>query len=102
MFRLAGHQVVDLQKQMSQFLEHKAAVTERHGQALAEQVFSNAVYILSVGSNDYLGGYFGSPKQREKYTPEQFVGAVVTGIVESIKVWKASLPVYLYILAILR
>ncbi|KAG0622100.1 hypothetical protein M758_3G072300 [Ceratodon purpureus] len=77
--------VVDLQKQLSQFLEHKAAVSERHGQTLAEEVFSDAVYIVSVGSNDYLGGYFGNPKQREKSTPEQFVGAVVTGIVESIK-----------------
>ena len=88
------NQVVDLQKQLSQFLEHKAAVSERHGQTLAEEVFSDAVYIVSVGSNDYLGGYFGNPKQREKSTPEQFVGAVVTGIVESIKVLINSLSTY--------
>ena len=78
--------MVDFQKQISQFLQHKAAVIDQQGQALAVQVFSDAVYIFSVGSNDYLAGYFGNPKQREKYTPEQFVGAVVTGIVESIKV----------------
>jgi len=78
--------VVDLQEQITHFMQHKAAVTEQHGQALAEQLFSDAVYVFSIGSNDYLGGYFGNPKQRESYTPEQFVGAVVTGIVESVKI----------------
>lgn len=86
--------MIDLQKQLSQFLEHRVAVTERHGQTLAEQVLFDAVYIVSIGSNDYLGGYFGNPKQREKYSPEQFVGAVVTGIVESIKVLIHSLSTY--------
>ncbi|XP_024388814.1 GDSL lipase isoform X3 [Physcomitrium patens] len=84
-----GH-VVDLQTQLRQFLHHKAEVTEKSGQAFAEELFSDAVYIVSIGSNDYLGGYFGNPKQQEKYTPEQFVRAVATSIVESIKILYSS------------
>jgi len=82
--------VLDLQKQLYQFLHHRAAVTEKHGQAYAEEKFADAVYLISIGSNDYLGGYFGNPQQREKFTPEQFVHAIVTGIVEGIKVLYSS------------
>lgn len=78
--------MLDLHKQLYHFLHHRAAVTEKHGQAYAEEKFSKAVYIISIGSNDYLGGYFGNPTQREKYTPEQFIHAVITGIIETVKV----------------
>lgn len=78
--------MVDLQTQLRQFAELQGAVTAKHGEIYANKLFSNAVYIVSVGSNDYLGGYLGNPAQQQKYTPEQFVGLVVQGVAEALQV----------------
>lgn len=78
--------MLDFNSQLNHFREHQAAVIQKHGQTFSNKHFSEAVYIISIGSNDYLGGYYGDPVQREKYTPEKFVSKIVTDTLTGIEV----------------
>lgn len=70
------------------------SLTEKLGEVEAKEVISEAVYFISMGSNDYMGGYLGSPKMQEQYNPEQFVGMVIGNLTQTIQV---SLVKALYI-----
>lgn len=50
------------------------------------ELISNAVYFISMGSNDYLGGYFGNPKMQELHQPEEYVGMVMGNLTKAIQV----------------
>lgn len=62
------------------------SLTEKLGEVEAKEVISEAVYFISMGSNDYMGGYLGSPKMQEQYNPEQFVGMVIGNLTQTIQV----------------
>lgn len=61
-------------------------LTEKLGDEKAKEVISEAVYFISIGSNDYMGGYLGNPKVQEQYNPEQYVGMVIGNLTQSIQV----------------
>ena len=44
------------------------------------------MYFISIGSNDYMGGYLGNPKMQELYNPEQYVGMVIGNLTQAIQV----------------
>lgn len=79
---------------MKNFEEVQKSLTEKLGEVEAKEVISEAVYFISMGSNDYMGGYLGSPKMQEQYNPEQFVGMVIGNLTQTIQV---SLVKALYI-----
>lgn len=62
------------------------SLTDKLGEVEAKEVISEAVYFISMGSNDYMGGYLGSPKMQEQYNPEQFVGMVIGNLTQTIQV----------------
>ncbi|KAL3566477.1 hypothetical protein D5086_031892 [Populus alba] len=45
-----------------------------------------AVYFISVGSNDYVAGYLGNPKMQEYFMPEVYVGMVIGNLTNAIQV----------------
>lgn len=61
-------------------------LTEKLGDEKAKEVISEAVYFISIGSNDYMGGYLGNPKVQDQYNPEQYVGMVIGNLTQSIQV----------------
>ncbi|KAF2304220.1 hypothetical protein GH714_028635 [Hevea brasiliensis] len=69
--------VIDLPTQLKNFEEVQKSLTEKLGEAQATELISEAVYFISIGSNDYLGGYLGNPKMQETYIPEVYVGMVI-------------------------
>lgn len=71
---------------MRNFEEVQKWLTEKLGDEKAKEVISEAVYFISIGSNDYMGGYLGNPKVQEQYNPEQYVGMVIGNLTQSIQV----------------
>ncbi|PQP97794.1 GDSL esterase/lipase 5-like [Prunus yedoensis var. nudiflora] len=78
--------VIDLQTQLKNFEEVQKSLTEKFGEVKAKEVISEAVYFISIGSNDYMGGYLGNPKMQEQYNPEQYVGMVIGNLTQAIQV----------------
>lgn len=78
--------VIDLQTQIKNFDEVTKSLTEKLGEARAKELISDAVYFISIGSNDYMGGYLGNPKMQENYDPEHYIGLVIENLSQAIQV----------------
>ncbi len=78
--------MIDLQTQIKNFDEVTKSLTEKLGEARAKELISDAVYFISIGSNDYMGGYLGNPKMQENYDPEHYIGLVIENLSQAIKV----------------
>ncbi|KAL6226850.1 hypothetical protein ACLB2K_000810 [Fragaria x ananassa] len=77
---------IDLPTQLRYFEEVQKRLTKKLGEEKAKEVISEAVYFISIGSNDYMGGYLGNPKMQELYNPEQYVGMVIGNLTQAIQV----------------
>lgn len=78
--------VIDLQTQLNNFEKVQSSLIEKLGDEEADKVTKEAVYFFSIGSNDYMGGYLGNPKTRQRYNPEQYIGMVIGNLTEAIQV----------------
>ncbi|KAJ7955378.1 GDSL esterase/lipase 1-like [Quillaja saponaria] len=78
--------VIDLQTQLMNFDEVQKTLAEKLGDEKAKELISEAVYFISIGSNDYMAGYLGNPKMQEDYYPEQYVGMVIGNLTQTIQV----------------
>ncbi|XP_027338728.1 GDSL esterase/lipase 5-like [Abrus precatorius] len=77
--------VIDLQTQLRHFEEVRKSLAENLGEEKAKELISKAVYFISIGSNDYMGGYLGNQKMQERYNPEQYVGMVIGNLTQAIQ-----------------
>ncbi|KAK1549620.1 hypothetical protein Q3G72_004964 [Acer saccharum] len=78
--------VIDLPTQLKNFEVVQKSLIEKLGEAEAEKVISEAVYLISIGSNDYMGGYLGNPKMQETYNYETYIGMVIGNLTQTIQV----------------
>lgn len=78
--------MIDLSTQLSHFEEVRNLLSEKLGEKKAKEMISEAVYFISIGSNDYMGGYLGNPKMQETYNPEQYIGMVIGNLTQAIQV----------------
>ncbi|PON97051.1 Lipase [Trema orientale] len=78
--------VIDLQTQLKSFEKVQKSLIEKLGDEEANKVIKEAVYFFSIGSNDYMAGYLGNPKIRQRYNPEQYVGMVIGNLTEAVQV----------------
>ncbi|KAB1220263.1 GDSL esterase/lipase 5 [Morella rubra] len=78
--------VIDLQTQIEYFEDVRVSLKQKLGKAKARKLIKKAVYFISIGSNDYLGGYvLGNPQVRIDYNPEQYVAMVIGNLTEKIQ-----------------
>lgn len=78
--------MIDLPTQLSHFEEVRKSLVENLGEKKTKELMSEAIYFISIGSNDYMGGYLGNPKMQQSYNPEQFIGIVIGNLTEAIQV----------------
>ncbi|XP_075108700.1 GDSL esterase/lipase 1-like isoform X1 [Nicotiana tabacum] len=78
--------VIDLERQLKYFEQVRKSLTEKLGAAKAEEVISEAVYFISIGSNDYMGGYFGNETMQQLHGPEEYLGMVIGNLTQAIQV----------------
>ncbi|WCJ42866.1 GDSL lipase [Euphorbia peplus] len=77
--------VIDLPTQLKNFQEVKKWLIQKVGQQKAERIIEEAVYFISIGSNDYLRGYLANPQMQQTYIPEVYVGMVIGNLTNSIQ-----------------
>ncbi|CAM8945343.1 unnamed protein product [Rhodiola kirilowii] len=77
--------VIDLPTQLKNFELVRKSLAKKHGDYESKRIISKAVYFVSIGSNDYLGGYLGSPKMQALHQPQAYVELVIQNLTRSIQ-----------------
>lgn len=73
--------VIPLWKEVEYFKEYQTKLKAYAGEAKAKTIISEALYIVSLGTNDFLENYYTIPATRSKYTVDQFQDFLI-GLVE--------------------
>ncbi|KAL6285304.1 hypothetical protein ACE6H2_009694 [Prunus campanulata] len=77
--------VIDLHSQLSYFKSVKRLLRQKLGDEEAKALLSRAVYLFSVGGNDYIFPFETNSSVLRSYSHEEFVGLVIANISAVIK-----------------
>lgn len=61
------------------------------GEIKAEEITSNAIYVLSMGSNDFLQNYYRELVRSQEFSPEQYVNFLAARMLHAVQVLSLSL-----------
>lgn len=64
--------VISLTKQLEYFKEYKVRLQKQVGVGKAEEIVKNAVFVLSMGTNDFLQNYYVELYRSQQYTIDQY------------------------------
>ncbi|KAL4563267.1 hypothetical protein LXL04_027307 [Taraxacum kok-saghyz] len=64
--------VISLRKQLDYFKEYKIRLGKLVGEKRSQRIVENAVYILSMGTNDFLQNYYIDPTRSQRFTIAQY------------------------------
>ncbi|XP_066383736.1 GDSL esterase/lipase At2g42990-like isoform X2 [Miscanthus floridulus] len=70
--------VIPLGQQLEYFEEYKARLEAAKGESVASEIIAEAVYIFSIGTNDFILNYFTLPVRPVQYTPSEYVSYLVS------------------------
>ena len=79
-------QVIDLKTQVGYFKNASKLLRQNLGNTKARALLSRAVYLFSIGNNDYSYIFETNSSVLRSYSPEQFVALVIGNITEAIQV----------------
>ncbi|XP_047956646.1 GDSL esterase/lipase At5g45960-like [Salvia hispanica] len=71
--------VIPLSDQLSHLKEYRQKVEAVVGEAKAKEVLSNALFLVSAGTNDFVVNYFTLPIRRRSYTIPRYIDFVSNG-----------------------
>ena len=74
--------MIPLSQQLEYFKQYKAKLKLAMGEAVADKIIAEALYVFSIGTNDFMLNYFVLPLRPAEYTPEEFV-AYLVGLAET-------------------
>lgn len=74
--------VLPLWKEVEYYKEYQTKLKAYLGETKANSIISEALYIISLGTNDFLENYYTLPSTRSKYTVDQYQDFLV-GTAES-------------------
>ena len=78
-------QVIDLKTQLGYFKKVEKQLRHKLGDAEAHTLLSEAVYLIGIGSNDYIYAFDTNSSLYES-SPEEYVGLVIGNLTNVIKV----------------
>ncbi|KAL8462453.1 hypothetical protein ACS0TY_033465 [Phlomoides rotata] len=64
--------VIPLWKELEHYKEYQGRLRQYLGTQKAEQVLTEALYIISIGTNDFLENYYLLPKRPSEYNVEEY------------------------------
>lgn len=64
--------VISLPKQLEYFMHYKIHLRRLVGEKEAENIVRNAIFVLSMGTNDFLQNYYLEPTRSKQFTIEQY------------------------------
>ncbi|XP_065850258.1 GDSL lipase-like [Euphorbia lathyris] len=76
--------VMDLPAQLNHFGDVQKLLRNKLGEEEAKDMIEEAVYLISIGSNDYMVNYLGNPQMQQKYNPEMYVSMVIANLTNAI------------------
>nr|XP_043618759.1 GDSL esterase/lipase At5g45950-like isoform X2 [Erigeron canadensis] len=100
--------VIPLSKQLEYFREYKARLAKLVGKKRAENLITNGVFLLSMGTNDFLQNYYVEPTRSKQFTIDKYQHFLISSMSKYIQVqgdwqwWGWSPSVALHLLERLR
>ncbi|KAF7124646.1 hypothetical protein RHSIM_Rhsim12G0212600 [Rhododendron simsii] len=83
--------VIDLNMQLTYFKNVKKVLEQRMGETEAKKILSTAVYLFSIGSNDYIFPFVTNSSFFQFNSPEDYAKMVIGNITDVIKeIYKAG------------
>lgn len=79
-------QVIDLHTQLSYFKKVDTLLKRKIGEAQAKKLLSKAIYLFSVGNNDYFAPFLTNTSVLQSYSHEEYVDMVIGNVTTVIKV----------------
>jgi hypothetical protein len=80
------YQVIDLHTQLSYFKKVDTLLKRKIGEAQAKKLLSKAIYLFSIGSNDYLAPFTTNSSVLQSYSHEEYADMVIGNLTTVIKV----------------
>ncbi|KAG5563169.1 hypothetical protein RHGRI_005803 [Rhododendron griersonianum] len=77
--------VIDLNMQLIYFKNVKKVLEQHMGETEAKKILSTAVYLFSIGNNDYLSPFWTNSSFFQLYSPEDYAKMVIGNITDVIK-----------------
>ncbi|XP_021833179.1 GDSL esterase/lipase 1-like [Prunus avium] len=78
--------VIHLKTQLCQFKKVVKQLRHKLGHAEAKTILSKAVYLISIGNNDYFAPFTSNSSLFESHSHKEFVGLVIGNLKKVIKV----------------
>ncbi|KAI4368143.1 hypothetical protein MLD38_016735 [Melastoma candidum] len=77
--------VLPVYKQLNYLLHYKVHLRKLVGRSLAEKILHNSIFVMSMGTNDFLLNYYIDPTRSAQYTIEEYQDFLVTCMSSDIK-----------------
>ncbi|KAI3963191.1 hypothetical protein MKX01_030321 [Papaver californicum] len=77
--------VLPVSKQIEYLLHYKIRLTNLVGQKKASEIIGNAIFVLSMGTNDFIQNYFIEPTRAEEFTLDKYEDYLVSCMIKDIK-----------------
>ncbi|CAK9134657.1 unnamed protein product [Ilex paraguariensis] len=77
--------VLTISKQLEYFKHYKTQVKQMAGEQKGEEILQNAIYLLSMGTNDFLQNYFLELNRSETFTVEQYEDYLISCMARDVK-----------------
>ncbi|KAE8703893.1 GDSL esterase/lipase [Hibiscus syriacus] len=74
--------VIPLWKEVEYYKEYQEKLRAHLGDKKANEVISGALYLINIGTNDFILNYFGVPRRRSHFTVQQYQDFLI-GIAEN-------------------
>ncbi|KAK3129326.1 hypothetical protein QOZ80_6BG0477710 [Eleusine coracana subsp. coracana] len=74
--------VITLSEQLAYFKEYTERLKAAKGEAAAKEIIREALYIWSIGTNDFIENYYNLPSRRMEYTVSEYE-AYLLGLAEA-------------------
>jgi len=69
--------VIPLSQQLEYFVEYKERLKLAKGESVANKIIAEALYIFSIGTNDFIVNYLALPLRPAQYTPPEYVAYLI-------------------------
>ncbi|KAI7734008.1 hypothetical protein M8C21_017909 [Ambrosia artemisiifolia] len=77
--------VISLSKQLEYFRECKARLGRVVGKKRSREIVTNAVFLLSMGTNDFLQNYYVEPTRSKQFTIDKYQDFLISAMTKYIK-----------------
>ncbi|KAK9089047.1 hypothetical protein Scep_028129 [Stephania cephalantha] len=77
--------VLPVWKQLEYLKHYIMRMRRLEGERGTKEMIKNAIFVISMGTNDFLQNYFLEPKRQKQFTVQQYVDYLVTCMIRDVK-----------------